>query len=269
MYTYTIKSTLPFALFLLLLSNYACKSTSTESPGKDRSNTPATIMVFSAASLTNVLNEFIDSFAIQQDIVVKTNLASSGTLARQVSQGEPPDIFISASPRWANYIDSLNLFEGGSPQVVAYNQLVLIAPQNHHIPELNIDKSLDLASLLQENRLSMGDPSHVPAGKYALQALTHFHLYNSIKDKMLPAKDVRSALMVVEMEEAPLGIVYRTDAIKSEKVKILATFPPDAHQPIKYVAGICRYNPQSTAFIEFLNSKTARAIWIKHGFTKP
>ncbi len=227
-----------------------------------------TIMVYSAAGLTNVINEIADSFETNYKIHIKTNLASSGTLARQIEQGERPDVYISASKRWIDYIDSLGYIIPGSKSAISRTELVLIAPIESSIELVDIDSSTNIISLLESGRLSIGDPSHVPAGKYAKESLEYYGWFKKLENKLLPAKGVRSALMVVEMEEAPLGIVYRTDALKSEKVKILGTFPGKSHTPIQFIAGLCKDNQEAKDFYAYLNSEASKAIWLKHGFIK-
>ncbi len=227
-----------------------------------------TLMVFAAASLTDVLSEMIDSFEVNHKVKIQTNMASSGTLARQIEQGGEPDIYISASKKWADYVDSLGYLVEGSKQTIAQNELVLVAPLSSPLEVGAIDSTLDFVSLIGSQRLSMGDPAHVPAGKYAQQALEYFGWQEQLEGRTLPAKDVRSALMVVEMEEAPLGIVYRTDAQKSQKVKILHAFPEASHSPIVYTGGICRQSEESTALFNYLQSEATRAIWEKYGFVK-
>lgn len=226
------------------------------------------IMVFAATSLTDVLSEIIDSFEVKHNIKVQTNMASSGTLARQIEQGGNPDVYISANKRWADYVDSLGFILPGTRTTIAGNNLVLIAPQNCSLQINAIDSTLDFVSLLGKGRLSMGDPAHVPAGKYAKQSLEYFGWYNMLAGKILPAKDVRSALMIVELEESPLGIIYRTDALKSSKVKILNTFPETSHKPIVYEGGICKDNTNAKAFFEYLHSNSTTTIWVKYGFIK-
>lgn len=255
-----------FAILLLALL-VAC------SGGKAKQEQPSTessepLMVFSAASLTDVLAEIVDSFEVTYNVTVQTNMASSGTLARQIEQGGTPDVYISASKKWANYVDSLGYILEGNKAEIAKNELVLIAPIDSKLKVGTIDKSLNFIDLLGNSRLSMGDPSHVPAGKYAKQALSYYGWFSELTDKMLPAKDVRSALMVVEMDESPLGIVYRTDAIKSEKVKVLQAFPAETHKPIVYVAGVCSEKTLSKTFFAFLNSEVTLPIWEKYGFKK-
>ena len=235
---------------------------------KTGSEEPQPLMIFAAASLTDVLSEIIDSFEVKHPVHIQTNMASSGTLARQIEQGGIPDLFISASKKWADYVDSLGHILPGTKRAIAGNELVLIAPLNSPLEVAAIDSTLDFISLLGSERLSVGDPAHVPAGKYARQSLEYFGWYSSLEQKTLPAKDVRSALMVVEMEEAPLGIVYRTDAQKSSKVKILNTFPEKSHQPVVYMGGICKDNTMAKTFFEYLNSENTGKIWTKYGFKR-
>ena len=254
--------TILFALLVLSTAITACK------PKKSAEETEKPIMVFAAASLTDVLSELIDSFEVRTTYKVQTNMASSGTLARQIEQGGTPDIYISASKRWADYVDSLGFIVAPYKTNVAFNELVLIAPKESSLTDMTIDKTLDLSKLIGPGRLSMGDPGHVPAGKYGKQALEYYGWATQINDKVLPAKDVRSALMVVELGEAPLGIVYKTDALKSDKVKIIGSFPEESHKPIVYVAGICKESKASKAFYSYLISEKTATIWAKYGFKK-
>lgn len=233
---------------------------------EDKSGQP--IMVFAAASLTDVLSEIVDAFESKYQVEVKTNMASSGTLARQIEQGANPDVYISASKKWADYVDSLGYFYEDYKSAIAQNELVLIAPQSSTMEIKAIDSTLNFISLLGTGRLSIGDPVHVPAGRYAKQSLEYFGWYNQLDNKVLPAKDVRSALMVVEMEEAPIGIVYRTDAQKSDKVKVLNSFPEKSHKPIVYFAGVCNDNNVAKNFFDYLNSGETKEIWEKYGFGK-
>jgi molybdate transport system substrate-binding protein len=224
------------------------------------------ILVFSGASLTNVISEIADSFEIKHGAEVKFNFASSGTLARQIKQGNLPDIYISASMKWADYIDSLGFLLPEHKLEIATNELVLVAPANSNLTVETINSTLNFPSLLKGERLSIGDPAHVPAGKYAKQALEYYGWYKNVEDRLLPAKDVRSALMVVEMEESPLGIVYRTDAQKSDKVKILGAFQEISHERVVYIAGLCKNNKAAKDFFFWLSTDNAKLIWEKHGF---
>ena len=234
----------------------------------DTKNGTSSIMIFAAASLVDVLSELIDSFEVSHPVKVKVNLASSGTLARQIEQGGMPDVFISASKTWMRYVDSLGYVQKESVAEVAKNDLVLVAPAESAPEPLSIDSTLDFAALLGAGRLSIGDPEHVPAGKYAKEALDYFGWYAALTSKLLPAKDVRSALMVVEMGEVPAGIVYRTDALKSKKVTVIGIFPGHSHKPIVYVAGVCRKSDAGTSFFSYIASVTAEPVWARYGFRK-
>lgn len=239
-----------------------------EVTGKPITGNEKTVMVFAAASLLDVLTEIADSFEQNTGIRVKTNMASSGTLARQIAQGGTPDIYLSASRRWMQFIDSLGLIAEGLEKEIANNELVLITPGNSTLKTVTIDSSLDFLTILGNGRLSMGDPAHVPAGKYAKEALEYFARYDNLKKHLLPAKDVRSALMVVEMGEAPAGIVYRTDAMKSGKVKIIGTFPARSHKRIVYMAGVCSGKDEGKRFFAYLDSDAAQATWQRFGFIR-
>jgi len=235
---------------------------------KTAGESPKEITVFAAASLTNVLEELIDSFEVSNNVKVITNMASSGTLARQIEQGGTPDVYISASKKWADYIDSLGFVQEPFKDKLAENDLVFVAPTESDLEPFAVDSALDLIAILKDSRLSLGDPSHVPAGKYAKQALEYFGWYDKLSDYYLPAKDVRSALMVVELGEAPLGIVYRTDAEESKKVKIVGTFPDRSHKPIVYVSCLLKENEASKAFYEYIRSEKTALIWNKYGFNE-
>jgi len=235
---------------------------------KTKTATAEPVMIYAAASLTDVLNELVSTYETEKGIKLQTNMASSGTLARQIEQGGTADLYISASQKWADYVESMGKVVSGNKVKIAENKLVLIAPTDSELAVPAIDSSLAFGSLLGDGRLSMGDPAHVPAGKYAKQSLEYFGWYEGIKNAMLPAKDVRSALMVVELGETPVGIVYRTDAMKSKKVKILNTFPEESHKPIVYVAELLKENKTSKSFYAFLNSEKAKPIWKKYGFSK-
>lgn len=257
---------LPLLIIFFNLLSHSCNTKSSNSA--EQAMTKQMIMVYAAASVTDVLNEITKAFEAEYHIKVQTNLASSGTLARQIEQGAMPDIYLSASKKWADYVAEQSNIANENIAEIAKNELVLIAPINSSIVKQMIDSSMALPQMLKNNRLSIGDPAHVPAGKYAKQALEYFGWYDELDHMTLPAKDVRSALMVVELAETPLGIVYKTDAMKSDKVKIVGSFPEKSHKPIVYVAEIVKNNDASKKFIAFLNSEKTAEIWAKYGFSK-
>ncbi|MFC2089810.1 molybdate ABC transporter substrate-binding protein [Bacteroidota bacterium] len=260
-----------FLLLILSLGQISCTSCSKESrehaAGNKRGD-DSSILVFAASSLYDVLADISASYEEESGVKVKMNIASSGTLARQTVQGGDPDLFISASVEWMDYLDKQGYISSGSRVVLAHNELVLIAPLSSSLGIEAIDSRLDVEKMLNGKRLALGDPEHVPAGRYARQALEYYGWYAGLEHKFLPAKDVRSALMLVEMKEASLGIVYRTDALRSDKVKILTAFPEKVHQPIVYVGGRCSDNKQAKDFFVYLRSEKSRVYWVKYGFKK-
>lgn len=228
----------------------------------------APIMVYSGAGLTDALMELRDSFELQYGQKVNLNLASSGTLARQIVSGGEPDIYISASRQWADYVDSLGYFYKGSLATIAVNELALIAPVNSSIGALEIDDALDVSKVLDGAYFAIGNPAHVPAGKYAKQTLDYYHKYEDLSGQLLLGKDVRAVLMMVELEEAQLGLVYATDALRSANVKLLSYVASDSHVPICYVGGLCSDKPMAKRFLFYIRSEKSRAIWQKYGFKK-
>lgn len=220
------------------------------------------IRIFCAASLADIITEIKDSFLLQQPVKVKLNIASSGTLARQIGQGNHADIFIPASKQWADYVGETGLF--GRQKALYQNTLVLVAPKNSEID--TIDFTLSIAPHFS-GYLSMGDPAYVPAGTYAHEALSSLGWYDGLEKRILSTKDVRSALMMVELGECQLGIVYYSDAIRSQKLKILGTFPEDTYEPAIIYALLSNLaKGASTEFYKFLSDKSMKPLWLKYGF---
>lgn len=228
-----------------------------------KSNSQVGVSVYAAASLTEVVNELADSFQLDHPLVsVHTNWASSGTLARQIQNGAPADVFISAHPQWMNYLVKEGLTS--KHQKVATNQLVMVASRQTAAwpaPDLT-----SLQEMLSPPRFAMGDPQHVPAGIYAKEALEYLGWYKTIKPMMIPTKDVRSALRLVELGEAPVGIVYHTDALKSSKVKTIMSMPKGSHEPILYQIALVKENEVAQAFYDYIRASENHTIWEKHGF---
>lgn len=225
------------------------------------------VLVYCAASLSDVISEIIADYEANSDVVVKINLASSGTLARQIEMGAIPGIYISANHSWLDYIDAKGLIEPDTKIAIAKNSLVLIAPFNSEIIPFKYHNGLRLPDIF-EGRLSIGDPAHVPAGDYTVDLLKNLECLEILENRFLPAKDVRSALMVVEMGEAEIGIVYKTDAQKSDKVKVLTEFPDSLYKPITYNMAITkgRINDQTLQLYNYIVSGNSISIWQKHGF---
>ena len=232
---------------------------------KSQKKQSAELLVFSGAGLTNVVTELAEIYEAENNIDIKLNFASSGTLARQIEQGAQPSVYISANEKWVDYLINLDLVVPESKEKVVGTSMAVIVPA---------DSEKDTITFLDDfpeqfnGRLSIGDPKHVPAGDYAWKAIESGGYADALADRMLPAKDVRSALMVVELGEVEMGIVYKTDALKSQKVKIVSIVPDELHPPIGFYASILKNknNEQTQLFYNFLTSKEAKDIWIKHGF---
>lgn len=229
-----------------------------------------TVTVFAAASTTNALTDIGRVFAGKQSGRFIPSFAASSTLAKQIEQGAPADIFISANPKWMDFLQQRGMLVAGTRFDLLGNRLVLIAPANSRM-RASIKPGFNLAGLLGADNLAMGDPDHVPAGIYGKQALEFLGVWQAVADKVARCKDVRAALALVEREEVPLGIVYATDAAISQKVKVIGTFPDNSHPPITYpVAAIAgRLTPPAKAFLEFLKSSPAKAIFKRYGFSVP
>lgn len=226
---------------------------------------PATL-VFAAASLTNVLGDLGAAWEKTSGTPVKLSFAASSVLARQIEAGSNADVFISADQEWMDYLQSRNLIAQPSRVNLVGNRLVLIAPADSKI-ELEIKRGFDLAGALAGGRLSTGDPDTVPVGRYARSALMSLGAWDQVADRLVRADNVRSAMTFVARGEAPLGIVYATDAQIDPKVRVVGTFPDSSHAPITYpAAATAKAGPDAAAFVVFLRSSEAAPIWKKYGF---
>ncbi len=232
-----------------------------------KKSTENEILVFCAASLTDVISEVTDNFEEENGLNVKLNLASSGTLARQIESGGQPGIFISANKKWVDYLIEKKLADAESEKRIAGNKMVLIAPVSSALQPFEFSDKVDLPALF-EGRLSIGDPNHVPAGTYAVQVLKSLNCEKELEPRFLPAKDVRSALMVVELGEVEAGIVYKTDALKSEKVKVLTEFPDSLHSEVGYYMGMLNgaKNDRALELYNYIVSEKMKPVWKKYGF---
>ena len=226
------------------------------------------LTVFAAASTTNLLTELGQAFGGQAGVKVVNSFASSSTLAKQIEQGAPADVYVSANVKWMDYLEKAGAVVPGSRFNLLRNRLVLIAPAGSTLKPTEINRDLPLASLLGDGRLALGDPSHVPAGIYAKQALTSLGFWPQVETKVAAAANVRAALALVETGEAPLGVVYATDAAISRKVKVLGAFPADSHPPIVYPAVVVKGHdsPLARSYLAFLRSPAAAAVCRKYGF---
>lgn len=228
----------------------------------------AEITVFAAASLTDALRDIAPIWEARGGARLRFNFAASSTLARQIEQGAPANVFASADEQWMDWSQTRNLIATDSRRTLLGNTLVLVMPKDTVKP-VSISPSLDLAALLgPDGRIAVGDPSNVPAGIYAKEALTKLGLWERAQPHLASSDSVRSALLLVERHEAPLGIVYATDAAVAPGVAIAGTFPPESHSPITYPFAVVRGgdNADARAFLAFLTGPQAQAVFTKRGF---
>ena len=228
-----------------------------------------TLTVFAAASLTNAMQDIGVLWTAAGHGKVVFSFAASSTLAQQVEHGAPADIFISADEKWMDDLAAHQALATGTRHDLVGNSLVLVEPQASMKPitlvqGTKLDTVLGLAG-----RLAVGDPAHVPAGIYAQQALQKLGLWQSLQTRLAPADSVRSALRLVELGEAPAGIVYATDVGVSPKLAIAGTFPAASHDPIVYPVAIVKSGDTKGArdFLSFLNTQPARDVFEHYGFS--
>jgi molybdate transport system substrate-binding protein len=229
----------------------------------------AAITVFAAASLTESVGALAAAYQQRTGITVRTSFASSGTLARQIDAGAPADIFISADVVWVDFLQEHHRLVAGTRHNLVANRLVLVAPAASSL-QLTLGPNAPVAAALRGERLALADPVSVPAGRYAQAAFESFGIWKDLEPRLLRGEDVRVALMWVARGEAPLGVVYATDARAEPRVRIVDTFPESSHPPIIYpVALAIGASPAAREFAAFLDSSTARAVFAKAGFATP
>ena len=223
----------------------------------------AALTVFAAASLKNALDEVAAAWKVKTKLEISISYAASSALARQIEAGAPADVFISADMDWMQYLAAKGLVDGARP--LLGNDLVLVAPLGSSVSG-RLEPGLGLAG----GRLAMADVRAVPAGKYGKAALEKLGLWESVRDSIAQAENVRAALKLVAAGEAPLGIVYLTDARAEAAVKIVADFPPESHPPIIYPVGrvTSSTRPEATEFMSFLLSDAAIGLFMAHGFKR-
>jgi molybdate transport system substrate-binding protein len=256
--TFPMKRLCAFGLLLWLSFSSASRAADADRPP---------ITVFGAASLTNVLQELGDSFTKETSIPVRFSFAASSALARQIENGSPADVFFSADLEWMDYLQTRNLIQRGTRQDALGNRLVLIASADSTI-KLKIEPHFSLAAALGRGRLATGDPDAVPAGRYARQALTTLGVWNDVADRLVGADSVRSALAFVDRGEAPLGIVYETDALIDKHVRVVDVFPANSHLPIIYPIALTKGAQNGAAsFVAFVRGPAGDLAFKAYGFT--
>jgi molybdate transport system substrate-binding protein len=223
-----------------------------------------TVNLSVAASMTNAFNDLIAGFSTAHpDVVFQPNYASSGSLAKQIDQGAPADIYVSANPKWMKYLVEKKLIATGTDRIFAYNKLVFISEKK--------STNLSMKNLVNLDRIALGSPKSVPAGQYAKQAMEHAGIYAKLEQdkKLIMAKDVRQALMYADRGEVDGAFVYQTDARLATNAKILFTVPDDFYDRVSYPLGLTitgAKNAQAQAFYKYLSSPEAITILTKYGF---
>ncbi len=236
--------------------------------GCSRAEERRTITIFAAASLVNAIPEAVDSVArnLSEDIRIVYNFAGSSTLARQISAGSPAALFISANPDWIQTLVRRKQLRPDSVFLLLNNKLAVVVPAgaDFQVPSLDALRSDTI------RYIALGDPSHVPAGLYAREALQRAGLWQELREKLVTAQDVRAALAFVETGEAQAGIVYSTDAGISRRVRTAFVLPDSLQPEIRYHIAVLPNAPQAAhELLRLLQQPAAGAVFEKYGFTVP
>src|SRR5215831_5743929 len=248
-------------LALLIAATVGAAATPAAAQGSD-------VLVFAAASLKNALDEVAAQWQRETGKKVSISYAASNTLIKQIEHGAPADIFISADLDWMDYGQQKDLIKPETRSNLLGNRLVLIAAKDANV-SANIQPGFDLAAMLKGGHLAMANVDAVPAGKYGRAALEKLGAWDGVKDKIAQAESVRAALVFVARGEAPLGIVYQTDAASDPSVRIVGTFPENTHPPIIYPIALTKEssNADARAFLDYIRSPAARPAFERQGFT--
>ena len=226
------------------------------------------ITVFAAASMKNALDDVDTAFTKATGVKVNASYAASSALAKQIEQGAPADVFVSADIKWMDYLAGKKLIKPETCVNLLGNKLVLIAPADFRLAKMKIEKGFDIASLAGNGRIAVADTKAVPAGLYAKAALENLGSWTAAEPKLAQGENVRAALAFVARGETPLGIVYETDAKIEPKVKMVGTFPDTSYPPVTYpVAAIAAAKPVTARYLRFLGSGEAKSIFERYGFS--
>jgi molybdate transport system substrate-binding protein len=254
---------------LLVLLAMAClASASAAAPvASVRSSSP--VEVFAAASLKEAMDDVSAVWRKRTGAVVRVTYASSAQLAKQIDQGAPADLFVSADTEWMDWAAKRNRIDPATRRDIAANSLVLVAPKESRLGPIRLDKNAPLARLVGSGRIAVGETASVPAGIYAKRSLESLGLWPQVKDHLAQGENVRAALAFVARGETPLGIVYATDAQAEPRVKVIATFPETSHPPIVYPAAVVSASKAKTdaqRLLTFLAEPEGQAILRRRGF---
>lgn len=258
----------PFKLLRrAVLAALAVAAMSSAAPAAQTSRAAGGVLVFAAASTAEAVSAVSALYERRGGATARTVFAASSALARQIANGAPADLFLSANRKWMDWLAARDRIVAASRRDLFGNRLVLVVPRNSDL-KFRIRPGFPLAEGLGGGRLALADPDHVPAGIYARQALIRLGVWDAVGRRAARTRDVRGALALVERGEAPVGIVYATDAGISKKIRIAGRFPLSSHAPIAYTVALVkgRDSAAARAFHAFLISKPALAVFAGHGF---
>ncbi|KMY52664.1 molybdenum ABC transporter substrate-binding protein [Bacillus sp. FJAT-27231] len=250
-------------LALLLTAASGCANSGQSASKPDKKTE---LVISAAASLTDALDELQSSFEDEHpDIDLTFNFGSSGKLAQQIEQGAPADVFLSASNQDMDKLQDKNLIQKDSRLEFAKNSLVLIAKKEQSIPI----SSFEEITLKKMDHLAMGEPESVPAGRYTKEVLEHLNIWESLQNKLVLGSDVRQVLTYIESGNADLGVVYASDALTSDKVKVVSKAKSEWHEPIVYPGAITSHSEHAKAaklFLDYLTSTEGKEVLHQYGF---
>ena len=241
------------------------------SPRQRDGDSSRPLIVFAAASLKEAMDTAAADFHAHGGQAVQVSYAASPALARQIDHGAPADVFVSADLAWMDWLEQRGRIDAGTRQVLAGNTLVVVAPAGDATSALRLAPGTDLLARLRGGRLALAATDSVPAGRYAKAALQSLRSWDDIAAHVAETDNVRAALMLVARGEAPLGVVYASDALAEPAVRVVATFPAGSHPPIVYPVARVEHSdhPQAAAFVDWLRTPPAQAIFRARGFTAP
>lgn len=227
----------------------------------------APLTVFSAVSTTNAMTEIIDAYKRQTGKEVRVSFGATSTLAKQIENGAPADIFLSADNKWMDRLQKANLIIPATRAAVVANALVLVTPKDSGFT-IKIEKGMKLADALKGKRLAVGDPDHTAVGLYFKDSAKYLGIWKEVEPLLARANSVRAGLVMVERGEVGAGVVFKTSGLLSPKVTIVGEFPEESHGPITYpIAQVAASkNPEAAAFFAFLKTEAAHAAFAKYGF---
>ncbi|PNH89429.1 molybdate ABC transporter substrate-binding protein [Vibrio diazotrophicus] len=225
-----------------------------------------TVTIYAASSMTNAVGDLVEAYNQQHDSHIVTVFGGSSSLARQIESGAPADVFLSANEKWVSYLVEKKLADIDKVSLIAGNQLVLIKPASSPTQSFKLDQKQEWNKVLDDSRIAVGNTDSVPVGIYAKETLTNLGVWSEVKSKLAQTNNVRSALALVERGESALGIVYKTDALLTDKVEMLQSFEPSLHGAIHYPLVQLNDKLSSKQLVDFIQSDEARSILNKYGF---